>query len=112
MRYDIHSHEVTVTPAIDKIIAEKIAKLEARLKSYHPEAARLELQIHRQEKKQILICALTLHAYQEELHASKEATELREAVDRAFDALFKEVEHYRRRINKSLQSIRQKAGAS
>ena len=112
MRYEIHSHDVTVTPEIDKIISEKIAKLEERLKSYHPEAARLEMQLRRQEKKQILTCALTLRAYQEELHASKEATELREAVDRAFDALFKEVEHYLRRANKPQQSIRQKAGAS
>ena len=112
MRFDIHSHEVTVTPQIDKIIEEKLAKLDERLKSYHPDVARLEIQIRRQEKKQILACALTLHAYREELHAEKEATELGEAVDRAFDALFKEVEHYRVRINKSLQSAKRGAEAS
>jgi ribosomal subunit interface protein len=113
MRYDIHDPEVTVTPQIEKIVAEKLAKLDERLKSYHPEAARLEMRLRRQEKKQLLSCALTLHAYQEELHVEKEAVELREAVDRAFDALFREVEHYRARINKSLQSDNKRnAGAS
>jgi ribosomal subunit interface protein len=112
MRYEIRSHDVTVTPQIEKIIGEKLAKLDERLKSYHPDVARLEIQIRRQEKKQILSCALTLHAYQEELHTEKEATELREALDRAFDALFKEVEHYRVRLNKSLQSAKGKAEAS
>jgi ribosomal subunit interface protein len=103
MHFDIHSHDVVVGPQIEKVIAQKVVKLDQRMKSYHPDSARLELQLHRKEKGQSVRCGLTLHAYPEALHAEKDAGDLHEAVDRAFDALFKELEHYRGRVNKSLQ---------
>jgi ribosomal subunit interface protein len=112
MRYDIHTHDVTIGSALQKIISQKVSKLDKRIESYHSDAARLELQLRRHEKAQSVRCALTLHAYQDALHAEKDATDLRAAVDRAFDALFKELEHYRARINKSLQPGTRKAGLS
>jgi ribosomal subunit interface protein len=113
MRYEIHKHDVLLTPQIEKIIEQKVAKLDTRLKTYHPEAARLELQFKREEKGDKHVdCALTLHAFHDELHAEKGAPELHEAVDRAFDALFKELDHYRARVNKSLQPHAPKAGES
>jgi len=112
MRHEIRTHEIAMNPQIEKIIEQKVAKLDQRLKPYHPDAAHLEVQLHGQEKSSSFRCALTLHAYQDALHAEKDAPELREAVDRAFDAMFKELEHYRARINKSLQHNAPKAEIS
>jgi ribosomal subunit interface protein len=112
MRHEIRAHDVTVNPKMEKVIEQKVAKLDQRLKSYHPDAAHLEVQLHRQDKTSSVRCALTLHAYQEALHAEKDAPELHEAVDRAFDAMFKELEHYRARINTSLQHNAPKAEVS
>jgi hypothetical protein len=47
---------------------------------------------------------VVLKAFRETLHARKEAPELRVAVDKSFEALLREMETYRVRINKSLQS--------
>lgn len=113
MRYEIHKHDVQLTPQIEKIIEQKIAKLDKRLETYHPDAAHLELQFKRTERGDHHVdCALTLRTFHENLHSQKEAPELHEALDRAFDALFKELEHYRTRVNKSLQPNQSKAGES
>ncbi len=113
MRYDIHKHDVQITPQIEKIIGQKIAKLDKRLETYHPDAAHLELQIRHAANDRIPVqCALTLRGFHEALHVEKTATELREAVDHAFDALYKELEHYRARVNKSLQPNLPKTGES
>jgi ribosomal subunit interface protein len=113
MRFDIHKHDVNLTPQIEKIIARKVAKLDERLKTYHPDVARLELQLRHTDRTNSQVeCALTLHAFQEELHAQKEAPELHEALDHTFDALLRELEHYRARVNKSLHPKLPKAGES
>jgi ribosomal subunit interface protein len=103
MQIDIHKHDVTLTPQMDKLIEDKAAKLEKRLKTLHPDVARLEIQLHFQDRQSGHVeCAITLHAFRTLLHAKKVAPELREAVDDAFDALLREVEHYRVKVNKSL----------
>lgn len=104
MHFDIHKHNVILTPQIEKLIARKVAKLDKRLKTYHPDVARLELQLrrHTDRTNQQVECALTLHAFDDTLHAQKDADELREAVDHTFDAMLRELEHYRARVNKSL----------
>jgi ribosomal subunit interface protein len=118
MRYEIHKHDVMLTPQLEKIIEQKVAKLDKRMQTYHPDAARLELQFKRGEKGGTekggaqIDCGLTLHAAEERLYAQKGAADLHEALDRAFDALFKELERYRARLNKSLQPNLPKAGES
>ncbi len=47
---------------------------------------------------------MTLRAFRDTLHAGKSAPELRVAVDKSFDALMRELDHYRMKVNKSLQS--------
>ena len=112
MRHDIRTHDVPMNPQIEDVIAQKVAKLDQRLKPYHPEPAHIEIQLHREAKTSVVRCALTLHAYKEALHAEKDAKELREAVDHAFEAMFKEIEHYRARINKSMHHNAPKAEIS
>ncbi len=112
MRYEIHKHDVQLTPQIEDAVEHKVAKLKERLKTYHPDAAHLELQLRRTEKSGAQVnCAMTLHLAHDHLHAHKDAPELRQALDRAFDALFRELEHYRARVNKSLHPNLAKSGA-
>jgi ribosome-associated translation inhibitor RaiA len=89
---------------LEKAIARKVDKVEERLKRYHPDAADLEIRLERQEKLNSFDCAIQLRAFRETLHSRKSSPELRVAVDKSFDALMKELDHYRVRINKSLQS--------
>jgi ribosomal subunit interface protein len=104
MHFDMHKHNVILTPQMEKLISQKVAKIDKRLKTYHPAVARLELQLHRHTDRsdRQVECALTLHAFRKILHAQKHADELREAVDHAFAALLEELEAYRARVNKSL----------
>jgi ribosomal subunit interface protein len=112
MRYEIHKHDVVLSPQLDGVLKQKVTKLEQRLKTYHPDAAHLELQFKHSVKDGAHVdCALTLHLIHDHLHAHKDAPELHQALDRAFDALFKELEHYRARVNKSLHPHSAKASA-
>lgn len=104
MRHEISRHNVEIPDTIEKALSQKIDKVEQRLKRYHPEAADLEVSLayHEHLKDQAYECSLNLNAFREHLHARKTAADLRMAIDRSFDALLREMEQYRARINKSL----------
>ena len=89
---------------MEKKIDQKVAKINARLKRYHPEVAHMEIRLGHLEKMNEYECALQLTAFKDSLHARKSAPELRVAVDKSFEALLRELDHYRLKINKSLQS--------
>ncbi len=82
----------------------KIEKVEKRLKRHHPEAAHLEIRLKRLEKPDSFECTLSLKAFRDFLHAKKSAPELRAAIDRTFEAMLRELERYRLKINKSLRT--------
>ena len=104
MRLEIFRNEIAVTPSLEKAIQHKVGKIEKRLKRYHPEVARLEIRLERNEKLKTFQCGLHLKTFKDSLHSKKSAPELRVAVDKSFDAILKELEHYRLKINKSLQA--------
>lgn len=102
MRYQLH-HQVPVNPSLEKAIGHKVEKIKKRLKRFHPDVADLEIKLGQLENGNEYECNLILRAFRETLNAKKSAPELRVAVDRSFDALLKELEHYRFKLNKSLQ---------
>ena len=102
MRYELFRANVEVNGSIEKAILQKIDKVEERLKRYHPDAADLSIHLEYVDKLKSHECTLNLKAFKDTLHAKKSAPELRAAIDRCFDALIKELEHYRSKINKSL----------
>jgi ribosomal subunit interface protein len=104
MRYAIHKGEVHVPKAVEQAIEHKVDKVKERLKRYHPDAAGMDIHLARLDKKNEFECSIQLTAFKETLHARKSAPELRIAVDKSFDALMKELDHYRVRINKSLHA--------
>ena len=104
MRYEILKNTVTISPSLEKAIHQKIEKIQKRLKRYHPEVAHLEIRLNHQEKIKEFECSLQLKAFKDSLRSKKSAPELRVAVDKSFDAILKELEHYRLKINKSLQA--------
>ena len=104
MRYEILKNEVSVTESLKKKIDQKVNKVNARLKRYHPEVAHMEIRLGNIEKPKGFECALQLTAFRESLHAKKTAPELRVAVDKSFEALLRELDQYRIKINKSLQA--------
>jgi len=104
MRYEIIRNEVHVPGPVEKALLHKIEKVQERLKRYHPEAADLEIRLRHHAKLNEFDCTLKLKAFKEQLNAKKAAPDLRTAIDRTFDAMMKELDHYRLKINKSLQS--------
>ncbi len=104
MRYEILKKEVTIPVSLEKAIQQKIEKINKRLKRYHPEVAHLEIRLEHREKQKEYECTLQLKAFKDSLFSRKTAPELRVAVDKSFDAILKELEHYRLKINKSLQA--------
>ena len=104
MRHEIHRNHIETSPSLEKAIQHKIDKIHTRLKRYHPEAAHLEVRLGHHEKQKIYECVVRLKAFKDSLHSKKTAPELRVAVDKSFDAIMKELEQYRLKINKSLQS--------
>ena len=103
MRYELLKNEVSVDPTLIKAIEHKVDKIKERLKRYHPDAADLEIRLGRQEKVNEFECNLKLTAFKEILMAKKAAPELRVAVDKSFEAMMKELDHYRVKINKNLK---------
>ena len=103
MRVELH-HQVPVNKSLEKAIAHKVEKIGKRLKRYHPEVADLEIKLGPMENGNDFECQLILKAFKETLNAKKSAPDLRVAVDKCFDALLKELEHYRFKLNKSLQA--------
>jgi ribosomal subunit interface protein len=103
MRLEISKANLEISSAIDKAITHKAEKVEERLKRYHPDAADLEIHLEYNDKLKSHECSLNLKAFKDTLHAKKSAPELRIAIDRCFDALIKELDHYRVKVNKSLQ---------
>jgi ribosomal subunit interface protein len=103
MRYEISKANLDVSDSIEKAIHQKIDKVEERLKRYHPDAADLSIHLEYIDKLKSHECSINLKAFKDALHAKKSAPELRIAIDRCFDALMKELDHYRSKINKSLQ---------
>ena len=85
--------------SLEKALAHKIEKLEVRLKRYHPEVAQLELHLEHGDAEQIR-CKIHLRIYRDSLHAHKESLEARVALDRSFEALFRELDTYRQKLSK------------
>ena len=100
MRYQVH-YEMPIGPSLEKAIENKVEKIKKRLKRYHPDVADLEIKLGRLENHNEFECNLILKAFKETLCAKKTAPELRVAVDKCFDAILKELDHYRIKINKS-----------
>jgi len=103
MRYELLKNNIRVSETLQKAIDTKVAKITERLKRYHPETAHLEVKLNQQEDNNGFECSLNLKAFKDALFAKKSAPELRVAVDKSFDAIMKELDHYRNKINKSLQ---------
>jgi len=102
MRYEILKNGIRVDATLEKAIAHKVDKIAERLKRYHPETAHLEVRLEQIEKQKEFGCSIQLSAFREEMVAKKFSPELRVAVDKSFEALFKELDHYRAKINKSI----------
>ena len=100
---DFQPAQVNFKP-LERAIQFKVEKVRTRLKRYHPDVAELEIKLTHLDKVNEYECNLVLKAFRETLCAKKGATELRVAVDKSFDALMKELDHYRIKLNKSLQS--------
>jgi ribosomal subunit interface protein len=103
VRYELFKENLAVDPSVEKVIQQKIDKVEERLKRYHPDAADLSIHLEYIDKLKSHECSLNLKAFKDSLHAKKSAPDLRVAIDRCFDALIRELDHYRSKINKSLQ---------
>ena len=103
MRYQMQNGEIHVSASLDKAIGRKIEKIEKRLKRYHPDVADLEIRLSHQDKIDEYECKLVLKTFKDTLHTSKAAPELRVAVDKSFEAMMRELEAYRVKVNKSLQ---------
>ena len=104
MEHEIHRNHIHTSESLEKAIQNKVDKIETRLKRYHPDAAHLEIRLDHHEKQKTYECAVLLKAFKDSLHSKKSAPELRVAVDKSFDAIMKELDLYRLKINKSLQS--------
>lgn len=104
MRWQLHNSNIHVPQSLEKAIGHKVEKIRTRLKRYHPDVADLEIKIDHLQKGNEFECNLVLKAFKDTLYAKKSAPELRVAVDRCFDAMLKELETYRVKLNKSLQS--------
>lgn len=102
MRVEIIRNSVPVNDQLEDVIKQKSGKVEERLKRYHPETADLEIRLQHDAKNNEFGCALNLKAFRDSLHTHKNHAELRVAVDKSFEALFKELEHYRAKINPTL----------
>jgi ribosome-associated translation inhibitor RaiA len=103
MRFELHNGEIHVPASLERAIGTKVGKIEKRLKRYHPDVANLEIRLTHVDKINEFECNLVLNAFRETLRTSKAAPELRVAVDKSFEAMMCELEHYRVRLNKSLQ---------
>lgn len=104
MRLDIFKNEVSISKSLEKAIQHKVDKIETRLKRYHPDVAHLEIRLVHDEKLKTFQCVLRLKAFKDSMHSKKSAPELRVAVDKSFDAIMRELDHYRLKINKSRQA--------
>lgn len=101
MRLEIFRNEVSLTASLEKAIQRKVEKIETRLKRYHPDSAHLEIRLDHDTRLKTFECVLLLKAFKDSMHSKKSAPELRVAVDRSFDAMMRELEQYRLKINKS-----------
>lgn len=102
MRWQLHNSNIHVSKSLEKAIGHKVEKIETHLKRNHPDVADLEIKLGQPGTTNEFECDLVLKAFRNTLHAKKSAPELRVAVDKSFDALMKELEHYRAKVNKSL----------
>ena len=102
MRYEIMRNGIRVDETLEKAIGHKVDKVAERLKRYHPEASHLEIRLEHVEKAKEFGCSIQLKAFREAMHAAKSSPELRVAVDKSFEALLREIDHYRAKINKSI----------
>lgn len=104
MKVDILQERLQITPDVQKVIDRKVEKLEKRLKRYHPETSHLRIHISKNEKKDLYECLLELRVLNKLLAVKKSSRDLVGAFDEAYEALIKEFERYRLKINKSLRS--------
>ncbi len=102
MRYEISKVNLEIPESIGKTIGHKVEKVEQRLKRYHPDAAGLDIRLEYTNKLKSHECSANLKAFKDSLHAKKSSPDLRIAIHRCFDALIRELDHYRVKINKSL----------
>ena len=103
MRYELSKVNLEISESVDKALTHKMEKVEERLKRYHPEVADLDIRLEYHEKQKSHECSLNLRAFKDSLHAKKSAPELRSAIDLSFDALMRELDGYRVKVNKNLQ---------
>ncbi|HUJ76605.1 MAG TPA: HPF/RaiA family ribosome-associated protein [bacterium] len=104
MDMQLHKQGVEVDDRLEKALQRKVEKIERNLKPYHGDVSLLEVWLERDAQTTQYFCAIKLDAFKANLHARKGATQLREAVDKAFDAMMRELDHHRAKINKSLQA--------
>lgn len=104
MQFELHKNGIAVPEELERVILQKRDKIEERLKRYHPDVAELEVRLAETGRANEYECGLKLAAFKDVLTAKKSHTELRVAVDRAFEAIMKELDTYRAKINKSLSS--------
>ncbi len=104
MRIELHKNGLTVTEDMDSILTTKMNKVEKRLKRYHPEVADLEIRLDYFDKLSEFECSLNLKLFKDTLQAKKQGSELRTAVDRSFEVLYRELENYRVKVNKNIQA--------
>ena len=104
MRYELSKVNLELSETVNKALAHKMEKVEQRLKRYHPDVADLDIRLEYHEKQKSHECSLNLKAFKDSLHARKSAPELRSAIDLSFDALIRELDSYRNKVNKSLQA--------
>lgn len=102
MRYQFYKNNIRVDDSLTRVIENKVGKVEERLKRYHPDAADLEIRLAHQDKVKEYECDLKLTAFRNTMNAKKTGPDLRVAVDRSFEALMRELDNYRAKVNPSL----------
>jgi|GEM_PF-1222647 len=104
MRIEIHTDDHGLRPDVERAVERKISKLERRLQHYHPDACELRITVDRDRKNTLFKCTLDLKVPGKNLVVRKESFDQRGLVEDAFDALFREWDKYRLKVNKSLRS--------
>lgn len=103
MKVDILTNDIKLSQEAQKIIDRSVDKLAKRLKRYHPDASHLTIRFSKDGKNDYL-CTLELKVLHKTLVGKKEHPDLTNAFREAYNALIKEFEKYRLKINKSLRS--------
>ncbi len=106
MKVDLYCPEVTLPNQVRKLFQRRVTQLERRLKRYHPDACHLVAHFTRDAKQRYHL-SLELRVLHKVLAARREGFELLQLTREAFEALVKEFEKYRLKLNKSLRARKQ-----